>query len=619
MSTQRRIGAFALTFAVVMIGGAALAAVGGPPNPPSAQTAISFGPAQALQTKTTVGAPASALWMTPADPQPRGGLPTTDAAPKSDVRPLADVPTPKPYDDSPPRLKILEPENGATVHTDHVRVLGETEPGAVVTYGDRRAEVDDRGLWWILVRLEPGKNILVFNATDSSGNSTQARTSVYYEPPWRFTAHQRYEVVDGDPVVNYYWGTSKPGAEVTVESEYGRGRTTANDDGKWELRVEFPTAPCNEPFRVVAASGDHRQEFKMKRACPVDWRFTAHQRYEVVDGDPVVNYYWGTSKPGAEVTVESEYGRGRTTANDDGKWELRVEFPTAPCNEPFRVVAASGDHRQEFKMKRACPVDWRFTAHQRYEVVDGDPVVNYYWGTSKPGAEVTVESEYGRGRTTANDDGKWELRVEFPTAPCNEPFRVVAASGDHRQEFKMKRACPVDWRFTAHQRYEVVDGDPVVNYYWGTSKPGAEVTVESEYGRGRTTANDDGKWELRVEFPTAPCNEPFRVVAASGDHRQEFKMKRACPVDIAFTAHQKYGECGEPIPFDIFFGSADPGALISVESPYGGGEAEADESGHWELKVEFPDAPEGEAFEVVVETSDGHRKVFSFVNNGADK
>ena len=165
----------------------------------------------------------------------------------------------------------------------------------------------------------------------------------------------------------------------------------------------------------------------------------------------------------------------------------------------------------------------------------------------------------------------------------------------------------------------MVDGDPVVNYYWGTSKPGAEVTVESEYGRGRTTANDDGKWELRVEFPTAPCNEPFRVIAASGDHRQEFKMKRACPVDIAFTAHQKCGECAEPIPFDIFFGTADPGALISVESPYGGGQAEADDSGHWELKVEFPHAPAGEAFEVVVETSDGHRKVFGFVNNGADK
>ena len=349
MSTQRRIGAFALTFAVVMIGGAALAAVGGPPNATSAQTAISSGPAQALQPKTTVGAPASAPWTTPADPQPRRGLPTTDAPPESDVRPLADVPTPKPWDDSPPRLKILEPENGATVHTNHVRVLGETEPGAVVTYGDRRTEVDDHGLWWIVVRLEPGKNILVFKVTDSSGNSTQARTSVYYEPPWRFTAHQRYEVVDGDPVVNYYWGTSKPGAEVTVESEYGRGRTTANDDGKWELRVEFPTAPCNEPFRVIAASGDHRQEFKMKRACPVDIAFTAHQKYGECAEPIPFDIFFGTADPGALISVESPYGGGQAEADDSGHWELKVEFPHAPAGEAFEVVVETSDgHRKVF-------------------------------------------------------------------------------------------------------------------------------------------------------------------------------------------------------------------------------------------------------------------------------
>ena len=89
----------------------------------------------------------------------------------------------------------------------------------------------------------------------------------------------------------------------------------------------------------------------------------------------------------------------------------------------------------------------------------------------------------------------------------------------------MTRACRVH-EFTAHQRYEVVDGWPVVNYYWGTAKPGAEVHIGSEYGRGTTAANDDGKWEIRVEFPTAPCNEPFRVAAESGDHRKEFKMTK---------------------------------------------------------------------------------------------
>jgi hypothetical protein len=119
-----------------------------------------------------------------------------------------------------------------------------------------------------------------------------------------------------------------------------------------------------------------------------------------------------------------------------------------------------------------------------------------------------------------------------------------------------------------------------------------------------------------VKFPEAPCNEPFRVVAASGDHHKEFKMKRACAVDVAFTANQKYGECGEAVPYDVFWGTATPGAEVWVESPYGSESTLADESGHWEIKVEFPTAPAGTLFEVAVESSDGGMAWFTFVNVG---
>ena len=269
--------------------------------------------------------------------------------------------------------------------------------------------------------------------------------------------------------------------------------------------------------------------------------------------------------------------------------------PTSPAisTSPDALTPADTQPRLDIRLDASdlVPVH-EFTAHQRYEVVDGWPVVNYYWGTAKPGAEVHIGSEYGRGTTAANDDGKWEIRVEFPTAPCNEPFRVAAESGDHRKEFKMTRACRVH-EFTAHQRYEVVDGWPVVNYYWGTAKPGAEVHIGSEYGRGTTAANDDGKWEIRVEFPTAPCNEPFRVAAESGDHRKEFKMTRACEVDVVldFTAHQKYGECSEDVPYDVFWGTAAAGATITVESPHGRASTAAGEKGHRGTQGRVPRCP----------------------------
>ena len=174
-------------------------------------------------------------------------------------------------------------------------------------------------------------------------------------------------------------------------------------------------------------------------------------------------------------------------------------------------------------------------------------------------------------------------------------------------------------RFTAHQRYEVVDGDPAVNGYWGTSKPGSIVTIVSRFGEGRTETGPEDHWELKVEFPTAPCNEWFKVVASSGDHQQTLEMKRACRDEIEFTAHQQYGECSETVPYDVFRGTAIPGSEITVESPHGHGTTTANDDGHWEIKVEFQEAPEGKVFEVVVESADGGRAQFTFVNIGTDE
>ena len=47
-------------------------------------------------------------------------------------------------------------------------------------------------------------------------------------------------------------------------------------------------------------------------------------------------------------------------------------------------------------------------------------------GTAKPGSKVTISSEYGGGTTTADGEGNWWIRVEFPSAPYNKVFSVKA-------------------------------------------------------------------------------------------------------------------------------------------------------------------------------------------------
>ncbi|MDX1449539.1 MAG: hypothetical protein R3246_10815 [Acidimicrobiia bacterium] len=299
-----------------------------------------------------------------------------------------------------------------------------------------------------------------------------------------------------------------------------------------------------------------------------------------------------------------------------------VSAPAAPAPADNPAVGSILDeHGDALRVRHIEPIvdvapDWEFTAHQRVGMVDEDPAKNGYWGTSKPGAVVMVESRFGKGRTETNREGHWELVVEFTGMPCNEWFAVVASSGDHAKTFRMKRVCEPDWRFTAHQLHEIVEGDPATNGYWGTSKPGAIVTVESRFGAARTETNREGHWKVEVEFTGLPCNEPVKVVASSGDHRKAFEMKRVCRVEVDFTAFQKYGECGEEIPYDVFYGEGSPGATVKVSSAHGSGSTKIDAEGHWELRVEFPDAPAGEEFKVSVDSSDGGHAGFTFVNVG---
>jgi hypothetical protein len=109
------------------------------------------------------------------------------------------------------------------------------------------------------------------------------------------------------------------------------------------------------------------------------------------------------------------------------------------------------------------------------------------------------------------------------------------------------------------------------------------------------------------------------VVEASSGHRSEFRMKRVCETDTKFTAHQKYGSCGEAVPYDIFYGTGAPDLEVMVYSEYGTGSAVVGEDGKWRIKVEFPEAPVGKEFRVKAKSSAGDRVDFWFVRTGDGK
>ena len=86
------------------------------------------------------------------------------------------------------------------------------------------------------------------------------------------------------------------------------------------------------------------------------------------------------------------------------------------------------------------------------------------------------------------------------------------------------------------------------------------------------------------------------------------------PPEIEFTAFATFGECELDPPYDVYYGTAQPEAKITVSLEFGGGVVYADAEGQWEIQVFFPEAPFGETFLVNVKDNKGHSKNFEFVS-----
>ncbi|GMQ98930.1 MAG: hypothetical protein BMS9Abin17_1468 [Acidimicrobiia bacterium] len=171
-------------------------------------------------------------------------------------------------DVEPPLLKIDSPNDGDRFETAVLRFSGRTEVGAsVLASGKFAATVASDGSWYIDLVLAPGANGVVFAASDVAGNKTAASVTVFFDEPktvetttttsttvvtWEFTANQKYGSCELPVPYDIFSGKTKPGANVTVSSPYGNGTATANADGAWSVKVEFPTAPFNVPFVVSA-------------------------------------------------------------------------------------------------------------------------------------------------------------------------------------------------------------------------------------------------------------------------------------------------------------------------------------------------------------------------------
>ena len=68
------------------------------------------------------------------------------------------------------------------------------------------------------------------------------------------------------------------------------------------------------------------------------------------------------------------------------------------------------------------------------------------------------------------------------------------------------------------------------------------------------------------------------------------------------------GPCSLDPPYDIYFGTAEPGSKVTISSEFGGATVKADDKGNWEKKVIFAEAPYDKTFIVTVKDKYGTKK-----------
>ena len=151
------------------------------------------------------------------------------------------------------------------------------------------------------------------------------------------------------------------------------------------------------------------------------------------------------------------------------------------------------------------------------------------------------------------------------------------------------------------------------------SQPGSITTLAHETHDSTTTVHV-------VEPTTAAPTEPPRTEPATTTkttehptttvhHEPTTTVPHTEPSTTVHTyewsARQVYETGnGSPAP-DTFAGTAQPGAVITITSEYGGATGTANGNGQWEIHVGFVDAPVGTQFQVHVDSGD-HHAVFYF-------
>jgi hypothetical protein len=298
---------------------------------------------------------------------------------------------------------------------------------------------------------------------------------------------------------------------------------------------------------------------------------TARTGWSDLTGDPMRQSYYGTATPNEKVTVTSPFGEASTRADHRGEWSLVLLLTNVPGGTTVPTLVTYTTSGTTFAFDVLRPPDPVATTTTTTTTTTAPPPPT----TVKPVEQTPVE----------------------PTPEPTEPAPPAIA-------------------FTADLGSADLASEPMKQIFHGTGAPGSVVYAESAFGSAEAAVGSKGYWELKLKMFDVPVGTGVGVWianSASGNVYEYWLVRQEPPPppEIEFSANAAFTECDSPVPFNEYWGKSTAGATITISSPYGGGQVASNGDGKWSARLEFPDAPIGEVFEVTI-TSSKSASVFTF-------
>ena len=440
-----------------------------------------------------------------------------------------------------------------------------------------------------------------------------------------------YQVADPDP-------SSVVTATETTNRESSEPTTTVPRN---EVKPDEPNSP------VVVPVADKTDEVDEPTVEVIDRRAkpTAELGGSEFEHGLMFQKIFGTASPGEMVFARSEFGSQKLEVGRNAEWSMililsevspgqivhirvlfdgsdalvdfDVKIPGEPKEEPKDEpeTQPKGEPKEEPKPEpKEEPEPIGFTAKIGEQFDNENLMKRVFFGTAPVGSVVTASTEWGSKKAETGPEGEWEMQLVLEGVPDDTVVHVnvSANTGGDTFQFEMARAKPLPEpdpdpvEFTAHLGAADLGGTPMKQGFYGTGTPGSAVVAESEFGRQETEVGPNGEWDVHLKMFEVPPGRTVRVVVVNTASEGQFVfelLRPREPLPIEFQAHIALEEMNGENPVNEYWGTANPGAIIVISSPYGGTQVTANGEGGWDARIEYLESPFGQPFTVTLTSS----------------